>query len=49
MTQVWYQNPEILLNNFDEFIPNKKLSKPENVNSIARFAIYFSIIILILK
>ena len=49
MTKVWYQNPEILLNDLDEFIPNKKLSKLKNINSIARFAIYLSLIILILK
>jgi hypothetical protein len=49
MINIWYQNPEILLNDLNEFIPNKKLSKPKNINSIARFAIYFSIIILILR
>jgi hypothetical protein len=49
MTEIWYENPEILLNNLDQFIPNNKLSKINNINSIARFAIYLSIIILILK
>jgi len=49
MAEVWYQNPEVLLNNLDEFIPNNKLSKSQNVNSIARFAIYLSIILLLLK
>ena len=44
MIKLWYQNPEILLNNLDQFIPNKKLSKSENINSIARLAIYFSIL-----
>ena len=49
MTELWYQNPEILLNNLDQFIPNNKLSKVENLNSIARFSIYLAIILLILK
>ena len=49
MTKIWYQTPEILFKNLDQFLPNKKLSKVENINSIVRFAIYFSIIILLLK
>lgn len=49
MTEIWYKNPEILFKNLDQFIPNKKLSKEQNINSIVRFAIYFSIIILILN
>jgi len=49
MTKIWYQTPEILFKNLDQFVPNKKLSKVENINSIVRFAIYFSIIILLLK
>jgi hypothetical protein len=49
MTELWYQNPEILLNNLDQFIPNNKLSKVGNLNSIARFSIYLAIILLILK
>jgi hypothetical protein len=49
MSEVWYENPEILLNNLQQFIPNKKLSKIDNINSIARFAIYLAIFILLLK
>lgn len=49
MTNVWYQNPKVLLDNLNEFIPNKKLSKTENINSIARFTIYFSILIIIFQ
>jgi len=49
MTEVWYENPENLLNNLDNFIPNKKLSKIDNINSIARFAIYLGLIFLLLK
>jgi hypothetical protein len=49
MTKIWYQNPEILLNNLDQFYPTRKLSKTTNINSIARFAIYLALIIIILK
>lgn len=49
MTKVWYQNPKVLLDNLNEFIPNKKLSKTKNINTIARFTIYFSILIIIFK
>jgi hypothetical protein len=49
MTEVWYENPEVLLNNLNEFIPSYKLKKLNNINSIARFAIYLSIILLLLK
>jgi hypothetical protein len=49
MTDVWYENPEILLNNLNQFIPNKKLSKIENINSIARLAIYLAIILSLFK
>lgn len=49
MIKVWYENPKVLFNNLNEFFPNKKLSKIQNINSIARFTIYFSILILIFK
>lgn len=49
MTDVWYENPEIILNNLNQFIPNTKLSKIENINSIARFAIYLGVILSLFK
>ena len=49
MVKIWYKYPEILLKDLNEFIPNNNLSKSNNINAIARFAIYFSFIILILK
>lgn len=49
MTELWYNNIKILLTNLDKFFLNKKQSKIENVNSIARFAIYLGILILILN
>ena len=48
MTEIWYNNPKILLNNLDEFIPDKNLSYNNKINSIVRFAIYYSILIILL-
>ena len=45
MVKIWYKYPEILLKDLNEFIPNNNLSKSNNINAIARFAIYFSFII----
>ena len=47
MTDLWYNNPSILLKNMDQFFPNKDLSRPETINAIARFSIYYSILIMI--
>lgn len=44
-TDLWYNNPSVLLNNLDHFIPMQKLSYIEKINSLARFAIYYSILI----
>jgi hypothetical protein len=49
MTQLWYQNPLILLNNLGHFLPNKDLSREEKINAIARLAIYLAIIIIIFR
>lgn len=49
MIDVWYENPKILLNNLNQFIPNNKLTKIENINSMARFAIYLAILLSLLK
>lgn len=48
-TELWYNNPRILLNNLDHFFPMQKLNRIEKVNSLARFAIYYSILIWILN
>ena len=48
MTELWYNNPKILLKNLDEFIPDKNLNYNNKINSIIRFAIYYSILIILL-
>ena len=35
----------ILLHNLDHFFPMQKLNNVEKVNSLARFAIYYSILL----
>jgi hypothetical protein len=47
--KIWYKNPSILISNIDEFFPTNDLSKIGKINAIARFAIYYSIIIIICK
>ena len=49
MTELWYQNPKVLLYNMDQFFPNNNLNRIEKINSLARFAIYYSILILVLE
>jgi disulfide bond formation protein DsbB len=48
MTELWFNNPKILLKNLDEFIPDKNLKFNNKINSIIRFAIYYSILIILL-
>jgi hypothetical protein len=49
MIDVWYENPTVLLNNLDQFMTNKNLTIEENINALARFAIYISLVIYICK
>ena len=47
MSELWYNNPLILLNDLYQFFPNNDLNKEQKINAIARFAIFYSILILI--
>ena len=47
MSELWYNNPLILLNDWSQFFPNNNLTKEQKINAIARFAIFYSILILI--
>jgi hypothetical protein len=49
MSNLWYNNPKILLENWHEFFPHNDLSKEQKINSIARFALYYSILVLLFK
>jgi hypothetical protein len=45
MTELWYKNPKILLDNMNQFFPSKTLNRIEKINSLARFAIYYFILV----
>lgn len=45
----WFNNPSILFTNLDQFIPINKLSINEKVNALARFAIYYTLVVWFLE
>ena len=49
MSDLWYNNPSLLLDNLDQFFPAKNLNRIQKINSLARLSIYFSVLILALK
>jgi len=49
MTNLWFNDPSILLQDMTEFFPTNNLTRIEKVNSIARLAIYYAIIITLFK
>lgn len=49
MSEYWFKNPMILLQNMNEFFPKKEFNKIQKVNSIVRLSIYYSILIIVLK
>lgn len=49
MTELWYHNPKVLLDKPEDFFPNKNLNRTEKINSLARFSIYYTVLILISK
>ena len=49
MTKLWYEEPQVLLDNLDDFFPTNDLKREEKVNSLARLAIYLGIILIIVE
>ena len=49
MTNLWFNDPSILLQDMTDFFPTNNLTRTEKVNSIARLAIYYAIIIAVFK
>lgn len=45
MTDLWYNNPLVLLDNWMIFFPTNDLNRMEKINALARLAIYYSILI----
>jgi hypothetical protein len=48
MTELWYRNPGVLFSNVDQFFPTKDLNRVEKINSLARLAIYYGLLILLI-
>lgn len=46
--QFWFNNPEILLNNYCVFFPNKDYSLTKNLNAIVRLFLYYTLLCFIL-
>jgi hypothetical protein len=45
--KLWYEHPSVLLKNMNQYFPNNDLSSIEKTNALARFAIYYSIIVVV--
>jgi hypothetical protein len=48
-SKLWYKNPSILVEDWQHFFPTHSLSRTQKINAIARFAIYYSLLIIIFK
>ena len=46
MTELWYHNPYILLDDYTDWFPNKNLNRNQKINSLVRFCIYYTFIII---
>lgn len=46
---LWFNEPKVLISNLSQFFPTSKLTKVEKVNALARFGIYYGIIIIVLQ
>jgi hypothetical protein len=49
MSLYWFQNPLLLLENMSECYPKKEFSADKKINSIARLAIIYALLIIFLK
>lgn len=49
MTELWYENPKVLLDDLDQFFPSKEHNNIQKINSLARLAIYYTAIIYFLN
>jgi len=49
MINIWYKNPSILFKNYKDFFPKNNMNNNEKLNAIARFSIYYALLITIFK
>ena len=47
MSEIWYNNPKILFDNFLEVLPINNISRDRKINSLVRLAIYLFILIIL--
>ena len=47
MSDLWYKNPQVLLKDLDQFLPNNEYTQIQKINSLARLAIYYGLLIII--
>jgi hypothetical protein len=47
--KLWFEEPSILVNEWKHFFPTNNLSRNQKINAIARFGIYYAILILLFK
>lgn len=45
--ELWYKNPMVLLNDYDQFFPTNNLSRAGKINAVARFGIYYLILLIL--
>jgi hypothetical protein len=46
MTELWYDNPYVLLDNYKEMFPTKNLDRTQKINALVRLCIYYTCIII---
>ena len=47
--RIWFDNPAVLIEKWDNFVPRKGMTTAETLNALMRFALYFFLIMIILK
>lgn len=51
MEKIWFKDPSNFINeqNYDKFFPSASMTYTEKLNSLVRLAVYFSILLLVIK
>ena len=49
MSEIWYNNPKILFENFLEVLPINNISRGRKINSLIRLAIYILLLIIMFR
>jgi hypothetical protein len=49
MSKLWYNNPKVLMENMQEFFPTNDLTREQKINAIARFSLYYTILVIVFQ